>query len=692
MTAIALPTDDIGLLPNQTPDTEGDAINALRFLAIDSVERVGSGHPGTAMALAPLAYRLYTRHLRHDPSDPDWFDRDRVVLSIGHASMLLYGSLHLSGYDLSLDDLRSFRQWDSHTPAHPERGQTPGVDISTGPLGQGVANAVGLAMAERLLAARFNRPGHDVVDHRTWVFAGDGDMMEGVSSEAASLAGHLGLGKLTIFYDDNHISLEGPTSLHFSEDVGRRFDAYGWHVTRVGDVNDLAAVDAAVTECLGDERPSLVIVTTHIGFGSPVQDTAKAHGSPLGAANAAATRERLGWPHEPFEIPTHVYDHWLRLVSRRAAAHDQWTAGFDRYRAAVPDDAADFDRVTRGDLPVGWDAEIPTFEVGTTMATRVASGLVLNAFAPMVTELVGGAADVGPSTETYLHDGGHVPADGWGARNLHFGVREHAMGAAVNGMAAHGGLRPFGATFFAFVDYLRPAIRMAAIMRLPSIFVLTHDSIGLGEDGQTHQPVEQLASLRAMPGVVVIRPADANETAGVWKVALERRDGPTLIVLSRQGLPVLDPTVLDVAGGAGVVAAGNDATIIATGSEVEIALAARGLLASLGVSARVVSMPSWELFRRRPLADRDAVLPPDRPTVAVEAAASTGWHEWADDVVGLDRFGASAPARVLYEQFGITAARVADRVRALVTARRSDGDLDQPQEERNPSRTKEPTR
>jgi transketolase len=675
MPATTVQTDDVAQVLHQTPGIDGDAINAIRFLAIDAVERAGSGHPGTAMALAPLAYRLYTRHLRHDPDDPDWVDRDRVVLSIGHASTLLYAALHLSGYALSIDDLKSFRQWGSRTPGHPERGETPGIDISTGPLGQGVANALGLAMAERMLAARFNRPGHDVVDHRTWVFAGDGDMMEGISSEAASLAGHLGLGKLTIFYDDNHISLEGPTSLHFSEDVQQRFEAYGWHVTGVSDVNDLSGIDAAVAECLADDRPSLVIVRTHIGFGSPVQDTAKAHGAPLGAANAAVTRERLGWQYGPFEIPSAIYHHWRDLVVQRAAAHDGWSARFDQYRAEFPDAADEFERVNRGQLPFGWESQLPTFEVGTSVATRVASGRVLNACASVVPELVGGAADVGPSTETYLHDGGHVPADGWGARNLHFGVREHAMGAAVNGMAAHGGLRPFGATFFVFVDYLRPAIRMAAIMRLPSIFVLTHDSIGLGEDGQTHQPVEQLASLRAMPGVVVLRPADANETAGAWKVALQRLDGPTLIVLSRQALPVLDPAHLDVAGGASVVASGDDATIIATGSEVEVALAARDLLAPLGITASVVSMPSWELFRRRPLADREAVLPPDRPTVAVEAAATTGWHEWADAVIGLDHFGASAPAAVLYEQFGITATRVATQVHALSTNRRPAGSV-----------------
>ncbi len=664
MTIDAAPAHDP--LPSNAPEasSEADAVNALRFLALDAVERAGSGHPGTAMALAPLAYRLYSRHLRHDPRHPEWPDRDRLVLSIGHASMLLYSSLHLAGYDVTLDDLAAFRQWGSRTPGHPELGLTPGIDISTGPLGQGVANAVGFAVAERLLAARFNRPGHDVIDHRTWVIAGDGDMMEGISSEAASLAGHLGLGKLTLFYDDNRISLEGPTDLHFSEDVALRFEAYDWHVTRLADVNDLESLDRAVAECISDPRPSLVIVRSHIGFGSPAQDTAKAHGSPLGAAGVAATRERLNWSHAPFAIPDEVYAHWHDHVADLSAAFGEWTDTLERHQLAFPGEASELQRVLRGELPVGFDGALPHFDAGGSIATRVASGQCLNALAERVPELIGGAADVGSSTETYLHDRGHIPADGWTGRNLHFGVREHAMGGVVNGMAAHGGVRPFGAAFFVFADYLRPAIRMAAIMGLPSIFVFTHDSIGLGEDGQTHQPVEQLASFRAMPGVVVLRPADANETAQAWRIALERRDGPTLIVLSRQALPVLDARVLDVAGGASVIAAGKSANIVATGSEVGIALAARDLLAERGIDARVVSLPSWELFRQRTEADRRVILPRDRPTVAVEAAASLGWLEWADEVVAVDRFGASGPADVLFQQLGVTAGAVADRVAA----------------------------
>ncbi|MGE3448611.1 MAG: transketolase family protein, partial [Microbacteriaceae bacterium] len=480
------------------PGLVGDAINAIRFLAVDAVERAASGHPGTAMALASLAYRLYTRHLRHDPDDPEWFDRDRFVLSIGHASLLQYASLHLAGYDLTAEDIAGFRQWGTRTPGHPERGLTPGIDISTGPLGQGFANGVGFATAERLLAARFNQPGHDVIDHRTWVICGDGDLMEGITAEAASLAGHLGLGKLTVFYDDNKISLEGPTSLHFSEDVAARFTALGWQVARSCDVNDLDSIDRTIEAAQAEpDRPTLVIAHSHIGFGTPVQDSSKAHGNPLGAENTAVARDRLGWAHPSFTVPAPVYDHWRDLVAERAAGRPAWLAALARYRTEHPEAAGELDRVITGRLLEGWRDALPAFAAGERLATRTASGRVLNALAPAIPELVGGAADVGTSTDTYLAGAGHVPADGWGGRNLHFGVREHAMGAIVNAMAAHGGLRPFGATFFAFADYVRPAIRMAALMGIPSVFAFTHDSIGLGEDGPTHQPVEQLASLRA---------------------------------------------------------------------------------------------------------------------------------------------------------------------------------------------------
>jgi transketolase len=655
-----------------TPDPGGivgDAINAIRFLAVDAVEKANSGHPGTPMALAPLAYRLYTRYLRHDPAAPHWPDRDRFILSAGHACMLQYAALHLAGYDLTLEDLQRFRQWGSRTPGHPERDATPGVEINTGPLGQGFANGVGMAMAERMLAARFNRPGFDVVDHRTWVIAGDGDMMEGISSEAASFAGRigLGLGKLTVFYDDNHISLEGAADVEFTENVGERFEAYGWHVTRVESVNDLDALDAAVAAADAEtERPSLVIVRSNIGYGSPAQDTAKAHGAPLGEADVAATRTRLGWPYPPFTVPEAVYAHWHALVEERVGAHTQWEERYARYRDADPKMAAELERVMSGQLPDRWrDAELPVFETGAKIATRKSAGAVLNAFADVIPELVGGAADVAPSTDTQLQKSGDVNSGDWNGRNIHFGVREHAMGAICNGMAAHGGFRPYCATFFSFYDYMREPVRLAAIMRLPVVFVFTHDSIGLGEDGPTHQPVEQLAGLRAMPGMRTIRPADANESAAAWREALAH-DGPTCLVLSRQGLPVLDPTVLDVAAGASVVAPGDDAAVVATGSEVEVALGAREVLAGAGIAARVISMPSWELFRAQPANARERVLPPGLPTVSVEAASPTGWHEFADDVIGLTRFGASAPGPEIYRHVGFTPDNVAAHVRRLV--------------------------
>lgn len=639
---------------------ETDAINALRFLAVDAVERAGSGHPGTAMALAPLAYRLYTRHLRHDPALPDWFDRDRLVLSIGHASMLLYGSLHLSGYDVTITDLADFRQSGSRTPGHPERGVTPGIDMSTGPLGQGVANGAGFALAEKMLAGRFNRPDFDIVDHRTWVIAGDGDMMEGISSEAASLAGRLGLDKLTVFYDDNRISLEGARDVEFCEDVPERFRAYGWHVERVSCVNDLDALDAAIDAAVAEtSRPSLVVVGSNIGYGSPKQDTAAAHGSPLGSEAVTATRQTLGWAHEPFEIPDAVYDHWRTQIVDLAAARPEWESVLERYRNQYPALADDLDRVRDGRLPLALRDALPVFAQGSRMSGRDASGRALNALAELVPELVGGSADVTPSTKTQIIGSGDVNAGDWSGRNIHFGVREHAMAAICNAIAAHGGLRPFCATFFVFSDYLRPAVRMAALMRLPVVYVMTHDSIGVGEDGPTHQPVEQLASYRAMPGVRTIRPADANEAAQAWLTALEY-DGPTVLVLSRQDLPVLDPGAVDVDSGASVIVDGSDVALVATGSEVEIALAAHEGLALEQCSARVVSMPSWELFRELPIDQQHRILPPGLPSLSIEAGATQGWQEFVDLPIGLDRFGASAPASELYERFGITAERVID--------------------------------
>jgi len=647
---------------------EGDCVNAVRFLVVDAVERANSGHPGTPMGLAPLAYRLFTRHMRHDPASPDWPDRDRFVLSGGHASMLLYAALHLSGYDLSIEDLKQFRQWGSRTPGHPERGDTPGVEITTGPLGQGFANAVGMAIAERMLAARFNRPGLDIVDHRTWAVCGEGDMMEGISSEAASLAGrlHLGLGKLTVFFDSNHVTLEGAADVEFCENVAERFGAYGWHVATVENVNELDEIDRAIAAAEAEtERPSLILVHSHIGYGSPLQDTAKVHGAALGEENVAKTRERLQWNHPPFEIPDEVYTGWRGQVAERAAAHADWRDVFERYRADQPQLAAEFERVLSGRLPDGWRDAQPSFDPGTKAATRVSGGQALNAFAGPISELVGGTADVVTSTHTEVKDSGYINCGDWTGRNIHFGIREQAMGAICNGMAAHGGFRPFCSTFFSFKDYMVEPVRLAAMMGLPVVFVFTHDSIGLGEDGPTHQPIEHLASLRAMPGLRTFRPADANESAQAWAEAIAQ-PGPSVIVLSRQGLPVLDPALLNVAAGASVVAPGDDAVIVSTGSEVSLCLAARDLLAQQGIAAWVVSMPSMEVFRGQPAAARAEVLPPGLPTLAVEAAAPLGWHEFADDVLGLTRFGASAPGPTVYRELGFTPEAVAARVTKLL--------------------------
>jgi transketolase len=650
------------------PGPDCDAVNTLRFLAADALEHAGSGHPGTAMALAPLAYRLYTRELRHDPADPDWPDRDRFVLSSGHASILQYSCLHLSGYDLPLSELKRLRTLGSRTPGHPERGNTPGVEVTTGPLGQGISMAVGMAIAERMLAARFNRDGHRIVDHRTWVIAGDGDLMEGVAGEAASLAGHLGLDRLTVFYDDNHISIEGSTDLAFCEQVADRFAAYGWHVTLVDDVNDLASIDAAVADARAEQkRPTLIIVRSHIGYGSPKQGSAAAHGVPLGAKAVAATRARLGWTYGPFEVPDSVYDTWRSLVAERSAQNGRWRAAFLAYAKDHPELAAEFQRMVAGRLPDGWDDTLPEFDPGhDALATRKAFGAALNAVAARIPELVGGSADLAPSTNTTLEGEGDISRGEWTGRNFHFGVREHAMGAVLNGLAAHGGVRVFGATFLVFSDYLRPALRLSALMQLPVLYVFTHDSIGLGEDGPTHQPVEHLASLRAIPGLTVLRPADANETSLALAAALAA-EGPVALVLSRQNLPILEPGDLDPAGSQ--VADGDEATIVSTGSEVHVALRARALLGGQGIRARVVSVPSWELFRRRPAAERERVLPPGPPVVAVEAGSPQGWCEFADVVVGLDRFGASGSSHDVYEHLGITPQAVADQVHTLHSAR-----------------------
>ena len=648
------------------------AITTVRTLSIDAVQHANSGHPGAPMGLAPVGWTLFSRHLRHAPTDPHWRNRDRFVLSAGHASMLLYSLLHLSGYDVPLEQLERFRQLGSETPGHPERGDTPGVELTTGPLGQGFANADGFAIAERMLAARVNRPGHEIVDHRTWFVCSDGDLMEGISHEAASIAGFLGLERLIGVWDDNHISLDGPTTLSFGEDVPARFAAYGWRVLRVDDGNDLEAIDAAMTEASEpDGRPTLIACRTHIGYGSPnKQDTSSAHGSPLGADEVAATKRAYGWPEDAqFLVPDEVAAWADEIAGRGRALVSEWEEQLAAYREAFPAEATEFDRVSVGELPAGWEDAAPAFAAGESVATRASAGAALNAFAHVVPELIQGAADLSTSTSTDLKGLGIVSRDDFAGRNLYYGVREHAMGAITNGIAAHGGLRPVCSTFFTFSDYMKNTLRLASLMGLPSIFVYTHDSVALGEDGPTHQPVEHLAALRAIPGLVTIRPADATEAAAAWRVAIGRTGAPTALILSRQGLPTMEGTP-PVERGAYVLAPGDDAIIIASGSEVRTAIEAREALAAEGVAARVVSMPSFELFRLQDAAYRDEVLPPGlRARVAVEAASPFGWGEWVGldgAVVGIDRFGLSAPGSEAMAALGITADAVAAAVRALV--------------------------
>jgi transketolase len=652
------------------------SINTLRFLAVDAVEKANSGHPGLPMGAAAMAYTLWTRFLKFDPSDPRWPDRDRFVLSAGHGSMLLYGLLHLAGFPLKIQDLEEFRQWGSLTPGHPESYITPGVETTTGPLGQGIGVAVGMALAERHLAARFNRPGFPVVSHWTYAIASDGDLMEGVASEAASLAGHLGLGKLVVLYDDNRITIEGGTGLTFSEDVDARFAAYGWQTLHVADGNDVAAVSAALEAARGDEtRPTLIRVRTHIGFGSPgKQDTADAHGSPLGAEEVRKAKENLGWPTEPlFKVPEEARKPFAQASKLGARARTDWQGLLARYQKAHPELAAELERRTLGALPEGWEKALPVFPADTKgTATRVSGGKILNALAKVLPELVGGSADLAPSTKTLLNGEEGFCREKPLGRNLHFGIREHAMAAVLNGMANHGAVRPYGSTFFVFSDYLRPSLRLASLSELPVIHVFTHDSIFLGEDGPTHQPVEHLPSLRAMPGLTVIRPADANETAEAWRAALENTKGPTALVLTRQDLPTLDRASLGPAAGlrrGGYVlkeASGGAAAarllLIASGSEVPLALQAAELLEARGTPTRVVSLPSWELFEAQPQSYRDEVfLRAVTARVAVEAASPFGWERYVGlggRVVGMDRFGASAPAEVLGEKFGFTAENV----------------------------------
>jgi transketolase len=647
------------------------AINTIRMLAIDAVQQANSGHPGLPLGCAPLAYVLWHDHLKHDPRAPQWFDRDRFVLSAGHGSALLYSLLHLTGYDLSLDDLKQFRQWGSRTPGHPEWHETPGVEATTGPLGQGAANAVGMAIAERYLAQHFNRPGHEIIDHHTFALVSDGDIMEGVCAEAASLAGHLGLGKLIYLYDANQITLDGPLSISMSEDVGARFAAYGWHVLHVEDGDhDLAAIDRAIREAKAETaRPSIIVIRTTIGFGSPKKaGTSAAHGSPLGDAEVAATKQALGWdPAAKFLVPPEAGAHLREAVARGEAAHAAWRARLAAYEAAHPDLAAQLSLAIRGELPAGWDAGLPAFTG--SLATRAAGGKVLAALGAKVPWLFGGDADLGGSTKTII-PGGDFDRTGHG-RNLRFGIREHAMGSIGNGMLYHGGVRSFVATFFAFSDYMRPPVRLAALNRQPAIFVWTHDSVGLGEDGPTHQPVEHLMALRAIPNLSVFRPADGNETAAGWRYAMTHLHGPTGIVLSRQDLPTLTrPGAPGAERGAYVLADGGDVILIATGSEVSVAMAAREELGKEGVAARVVSMPCWELFAAQPQAYRDEVLPPARwRRVSVEAGITMGWREHIGDrgvAIGIDRYGASAPGELVLEKLGITAAAVVAAARRVL--------------------------
>lgn len=671
-------------------------INTLRFLSVDMVQKADSGHPGLPLGAAPMAYMLWTRWLRFNPHNPHWFGRDRFVLSAGHGSALLYSLLHLTGYDLSLDDIRQFRQWGSKAPGHPESGQTPGVEITTGPLGQGFGNAVGMAIAEEQLAARYNRPGHTLIDHHTYALVSDGDLMEGVASEAASLAGHLKLGKLTCLYDDNYVTLAAGTDISFSENRAQRFEAYGWHTVSIADGNDLAAINAALAAARAETaRPSLILVRTHIGYGSPEQDNFKAHGSPLGADNVCKTKQKLDWPTEPdFLIPDAALVHFREAVARGAKDEAEWNERMSAYTKAFPNMAAELLYRMRDELPPGWDADIPVFPADAKgLATRDASGKVMNAIAPRLPALTGGSADLDPSTKTALKGMGDFnplpgknadqqgsDSAGWSyaGRNLHFGIREHAMSAIVNGLAAHGGFVPYGSTFLIFSDYMRPAIRLAALMGLHVVHVFTHDSIAVGEDGPTHQPVEQLASLRAIPNLIVIRPGDANETAVAWRVALETRKRPVLLVLTRQALPTLDRSRYDEADGlrrgayvlSDAPTGKQDLILIASGSEVALVVAAQQKLLEDKIQVRIVSMPSWELFDAQPLEYRNAVLPPAvGARLAVEAGVSQGWHRYVGsrgDVLAVDRFGASAPGELVMREYGFTVDKVCARAKALL--------------------------
>jgi transketolase len=651
-------------------DLQTRSINALRFLSADGVQKANSGHPGLPMGGAAMAYTIWTRHLRHNPRNPKWAGRDRFILSGGHGSMLLYSLLHLTGYDLPLDELKNFRQWGSLTPGHPEYGLTPGVEMTTGPLGQGFATGVGMAIAASHLAATFNQQGQNIIDPFIYAIVTDGDLMEGVSSEAASLAGHLSLGRLIYLYDDNHISIDGSTDLAFTEDRAVRFRSYGWQVLRVDDGNDVEAMDKMIQEAKTDPRPTLIMCRTTIGFGAPNrQGTSKAHGEPLGDEELNAAKDNLGWQKEPrFFIPDDVLEFYRKAVERGREIEYDWRMRFDAYKRIHPVLGAELQRRLNGEFPADWESALPVFPVDAKgMGTRVASGKTINAIAATLPELIGGSADLAPSNNTKIDGFPAFQKDSYQGRNFHFGVREHAMGAAINGMAVFGGVIPYGATFMVFADYLRPAIRLAALSHIPSIFIFTHDSVGLGEDGPTHQPIEQLTSLRIIPNLVVIRPADANETAQAWMVAIGRRNGPTVLALSRQNLPTMDATVHVEKGAYVLKDFGNPEMILmASGSEVSLILEAAQKLADEGKGVRVVSFPSWELFEKQDSAYRESVLPKNiQKRLAVEAGIGIGWERYAKSVISIERYGASAPAKVIFEKLGFTVENVVAKAKEL---------------------------
>jgi len=656
-----------------TDDLQLRAINTLRFLSADAVQKANSGHPGLPMGAAAMAFTIWTRHLRHNPRNPKWMGRDRFILSGGHGSMLLYSLLHLTGYDVALDDLKNFRQWESITPGHPEYGLTPGVEMTTGPLGQGFATGVGMAIAANHLAANFNKPGHEIIQSYIYGIVTDGDLMEGVASEAASMAGHLQLGRIIYLYDDNHISIDGSTNLAFTEDRAARFEAYHWDVQKVEDGNDVEAIDAAIQAAKADPRPSIIMCRTTIGFGAPKkQGTSKAHGEPLGDEELNAAKENLGWPVEPrFFIPDDVLEFFRKAVESGREREFDWKMKFDAYKNLNPKPGVELSRRLAGQFPDGWDVELPTFPTDAKgMATRASSGKIINALAPILPELIGGSADLAPSNNTHIDGSADFEKESYDGRNFHFGVREHAMGAALNGMNLFGGSIAYGGTFLIFSDYMKPAIRIAAISHIPTIFIFTHDSVGLGEDGPTHQPIEQLAALRAIPNLVTIRPADANEVREAWKVAVSRRNGPTVLALTRQAVPTFEPANIEtVSKGAYVLKDFGEPEIIlmASGSEVGLIYAAAQKLHEEGKGVRVVSFPSWELFEKQDTAYKESVLPKNITVrLAVEAAATFGWERYAKSVLGIDHYGASAPAKIIFEHFGFTVENVTARAKELL--------------------------